>query len=270
MIYDKAIFDNISKVYYNNEIFSLGVNALLLNAIPSYLMEPLYEFLDTFRISGVFPYLLALVTATVCGAAIGIERTLRQKEAGIRTHIIVAMGSALIMIVSKYGFFDIVNMQGIEGNINLDGARLAAQVVTGISFLGAGIIVYKGTVKGLTTAAGVWTTAGIGLAAGAGMYGIAVYATLIILVVQIVIHRILPVENTSTTSLSMKLVDDPEAIENITHILKEHNFEIISNSIEKKNEKLNCLFVIKTKGHIKPDDIGMLFADNEYVISISV
>lgn len=233
-------------------------------------MDYLYGFLETFHISTVFPYVLALVTATICGAAIGIERTLRQKEAGIRTHIIVAMGSALIMVVSKYGFFDIVNMQGIEGNINLDGARLAAQVVTGISFLGAGIIVYKGTVKGLTTAAGVWTTAGIGLAAGAGMYGIAVYATLIILVVQIVIHRILPVENTSTTAISMKLVDSPEAVEHISEILKEHKFEIISTNIEKKNEKIVCLFVVKTRGHINPEDVSLLFTNDEFVLSISL
>ena len=244
---------------------------MLLFATPTYdIMEVLYTFLDSFKISSVFPYFIALVTATICGAAIGVERTLRQKEAGIRTHIIVAMGSALIMIVSKYGFFDIVNMQGIEGNINLDGARLAAQVVTGISFLGAGIIVYKGTVKGLTTAAGVWTTAGIGLAAGAGMYGIAVYATLIILVVQIVIHRILPVENTSTTAVSMKLVDNPEAIETISGIFKENNLEIISTSVEKKNEKLVCLFVVKSKGHINPDDVSALFTTNELVLSVSV
>ena len=89
---------------------------MLLNTTPTYdVMDVLYAFLDTFRISSVFPYFLALITATICGAAIGVERTLRQKEAGIRTHIIVAMGSARIMIVSKYGFFDIVNMQGIEG-----------------------------------------------------------------------------------------------------------------------------------------------------------
>ena len=244
---------------------------MLLDFSPNYeVIEVFYDFLDTFRISSVFPYFLALITAAVCGAAIGVERTLRQKEAGIRTHIIVAMGSALIMIVSKYGFFDIVNMQGIEGNINLDGARLAAQVVTGISFLGAGIIVYKGTVKGLTTAAGVWTTAGIGLAAGAGMYGIAVYATLIILGVQIVIHKILPVENTSTNSLSMKLVDNPEAIENITNILKENKYEILSSSVEKKNDKLVCLFVIKSKSHINPEDVNALFMNNEDVLSVSI
>ncbi len=241
------------------------------NATPIYeLTEVLKAFLESFKIESVAPYILALVTAAICGGAIGIERTLRQKEAGIRTHIIVAMGSALIMVVSKYGFFDIVNMTGVEGNINLDGARLAAQVVTGISFLGAGIIVYKGTVKGLTTAAGVWTTAGIGLAAGAGMYGIAVYATLIILIVQIVIHKILPVENMSTNAVTMKLIDNPEAVESVSAIFKEQKYEILSSSVEKKNDKLVCLFVVKARSHIEPDDISALFAANEYVISVSI
>lgn len=241
---------------------------MLLNITPSYdLMEVFETFISTFKLESFFPYLLGLVTAVVCGALIGVERTLRQKEAGIRTHIIVALGSALIMIVSKYGFFDIV---GLADHVNLDGSRLAAQVVTGISFLGAGIIVFKGTVKGLTTAAGVWTTAGIGLAAGAGMYGIAVYATLILLVVQIVIHKILPVENTSTTAVSMKLKDDPEAIESITKLFKENGYILISTSVEKKDSKYICLFTIRAKSHINPDDISKLFTGNEYVLSLSV
>ena len=241
---------------------------MLLNITPSYdLMEVFETFISTYKLESFFPYLLGLVTAVVCGALIGVERTLRQKEAGIRTHIIVALGSALIMIVSKYGFFDIV---GLADHVNLDGSRLAAQVVTGISFLGAGIIVFKGTVKGLTTAAGVWTTAGIGLAAGAGMYGIAVYATLILLVVQIVIHKILPVENTSTTAVSMKLKDDPEAIESITKLFKENGYILISTSVEKKDSKYICLFTIRAKSHINPDDISKLFTGNEYVLSLSV
>lgn len=241
---------------------------MLLNITPSYdLIEVLETFITTFKLESFFPYLLGLVTAVICGAAIGVERTFRQKEAGIRTHIIVALGSALIMIVSKYGFFDIV---GLADHVNLDGSRLAAQVVTGISFLGAGIIVYKGTVKGLTTAAGVWTTAGIGLAAGAGMYGIAVYATLILLIVQIVIHKLLPVENTSTTAVSMKLKDDPEAIESVTNLFKDNDYVIISSSVEKKNEKYVCLFTIRAKSHINPDDISKIFSGNEYVLSLSV
>jgi putative Mg2+ transporter-C (MgtC) family protein len=241
---------------------------MLLNITPSYEVSDVLEtFIETFKIGSVFPYFLAMVTAVICGALIGVERTLRQKEAGIRTHIIVCLGSALIMIVSKYGFFDIV---GFADHVNLDGARLAAQVVTGISFLGAGIIVYKGTVKGLTTAAGVWTTAGIGLAAGAGMYGIAVYATLILLIVQIVIHRFLPVENTSTNSVTMKLTDDSDSIEKVTNLFVKNGYEIISSSIEKKNEKYVCLYIIKAKSHISPEDITALFADKDYVLSVSI
>lgn len=241
---------------------------MLLTGAPVYKFAEVFEtFLDTFKLHSFLPYLLALITAVICGAAIGIERTLRQKEAGIRTHIIVALGSALIMIVSKYGFFDLMSF---SDSVKLDGARLAAQVVTGISFLGAGIIVYKGTVKGLTTAAGVWTTAGIGLASGAGMYGIAVYATVILLIVQIVIHKILPVENTSTTSVTMKLIDDADAVEVVSKIFKDNGYTIISNSVEKRHEKYACLFTIRAKSHINPDEITNLFSGNEYVISISV
>lgn len=241
---------------------------MLLNITPNYEVSEVFDtFIGTFKIGSVFPYFLAMVTAVICGALIGVERTLRQKEAGIRTHIIVCLGSALIMIVSKYGFFDLMSL---SDSVKLDGARLAAQVVTGISFLGAGIIVYKGTVKGLTTAAGVWTTAGIGLAAGAGMYGIAVYATLILLIVQIVIHRFLPVENTSTNSVTMKLTDDSDSIEKVTNIFVENGYEIISSSIEKKNEKYVCLYIIKAKSHISPEDITALFADKDYVLSVSI
>ncbi len=241
---------------------------MLLNTTPVYEASEVFtEFLNTFRLSSFLPYLLGLIVAVACGAAIGFERTIRQKEAGIRTHIIVALGSALIMIVSKYGFFDII---GLADHVNLDGARLAAQVVTGISFLGAGIIVYKGTVKGLTTAAGVWTTAGIGLAAGAGMYGIAVYSTLILLVVQIVIHRLLPVENTSTASISMKLTDDAESVETVTNLLKKNDYAILSTSVEKKNEKYVCLFTVRAKSHINPEEITNLFSGNEYVLSVSI
>ena len=86
-----------------------------------------------------------------------------------------------MMIVSKYGFFDLF----LYDNVKFDGSRLAANIITGVSFLGSGIIIYKGSIKGLTTAAGIWATAGIGLAIGAGMYGIGVYATIVLLLIQI-------------------------------------------------------------------------------------
>ena len=110
--------------------------------------------------------LLRIFVAMILGMLIGNERKNRNKSAGMRTHALVAFGSALMMVVSKYGFADTV--QG-------DGARLAAQVVSGVGFLGAGMIfVRHNLVSGLTTAAGVWTTAGIGLTIGAGMYFVGV------------------------------------------------------------------------------------------------
>lgn len=123
--------------------------------------------------------LLRLVIAGLCGALIGFERKSRLKEAGLRTHFVVAVGSALVMIVSKYGFMDLLEM---SQRISLDPSRIAAQVVSGIGFLGAGtIIVQRQSVRGLTTAAGLWSTAGIGLAIGAGMYVIGFGGTVLLL-----------------------------------------------------------------------------------------
>lgn len=125
-------------------------------------------------------YLIGVLVSVVLGFAIGFERKLRYKEAGIRTHTIVCVGSALIMVVSKYGFGD---------SIEADASRVAAQIVSGIGFLGAGIIVYRRhEIRGLTTAAGVWATAGVGMAAGAGLYVVAVGSTVILIAVQCLFH----------------------------------------------------------------------------------
>ena len=107
--------------------------------------------------------ILRLVIAGLMGGIIGLERESRAKEAGIRTHFIVALGSALFMIISQYAF-----------NGRFDAARVAAQVVSGIGFLGAGVIIFqKNVIRGVTTAAGLWVVAAIGLACGAGMYVVA-------------------------------------------------------------------------------------------------
>ena len=125
-------------------------------------------------------HLISVLAAVVLGFAIGYERKLRFKEAGIRTHTIVCAGSALIMVVSKYGFGD---------SAEADASRVAAQIVSGIGFLGAGIIIYrKHEIHGLTTAAGVWATSGVGMAAGAGLYIVAAGATVILIAVQCLFH----------------------------------------------------------------------------------
>lgn len=125
-----------------------------------------------------YDFMLRLLIAGAMGVCIGVEREYRAKEAGYRTHFLVALGSALLMIVSQYGFSDVL----AADLVRLDPSRIAAQVVSGIGFIGAGtIILQKQIVRGLTTAAGVWATSGIGLAIGAGMYGVGIAATVLVL-----------------------------------------------------------------------------------------
>jgi putative Mg2+ transporter-C (MgtC) family protein len=119
--------------------------------------------------------ILRLALALVLGAAIGFERERLARTAGLRTHALVSVGSALVIIVSTYGFRSVETRPGV----GLDPSRVAAQVVSGIGFLGAGtIIVANANVRGLTTAASIWAVAGIGLACGAGLYEAAGIATL--------------------------------------------------------------------------------------------
>lgn len=125
-------------------------------------------------------FLLRLVLASFLGGVIGLERQIRAKEAGVRTHILIGIGSAMFMIVSKYGFYDVIG----HDHIGLDPSRIAAQVVTGVGFLGAGnILIQKQTIRGLTTAADVWVTAAIGLVIGSGMYEVGIVGTIMSLIV---------------------------------------------------------------------------------------
>lgn len=118
-------------------------------------------------------HVLALSTALLFSTLIGLEREWNMKDAGLRTHSLVGVASALIMIVSKYGFYDILSDQ-----IVLDPARVAAQIVSGIGFIGGGLIfVHRDVVRGLTTAAAIWLTAAIGMSCGAGMISVAFYVT---------------------------------------------------------------------------------------------
>lgn len=123
-------------------------------------------------------FIWRIFIAAVLGGAIGLEREYREKAAGLRTHFLVALGSALFMILSAYGFEGAL----VSSEHRLDVSRIAAQVVTGIGFIGAGTIIFqKNAVRGLTTAAGVWVTAAIGLACGAGMYALSLASTLLVL-----------------------------------------------------------------------------------------
>ncbi len=130
---------------------------------------------------------LRIILSAVCGAIIGLERERRYKNAGLRTHVIVAISAAILMIVSKYGFIDIASIP--DARLTSDGGRIAAGVIQSIGFLGAGVIfVRKESIIGLTTAAGLWATVGIGMCFGCGMYILGISATLILVLVNILLR----------------------------------------------------------------------------------
>lgn len=180
------------------------------------------------------PWLLRLVVASLCGALIGYERAIQRKSAGVRTHIVVAFSSALFMIVSKYGFNDLIKISGME----FDASRIAAQVVSGISFIGAGtILVKKDQISGLTTAAGIWATAAIGMAIGSGLYFLGVLATALLFIIQMLFHD----DNLiNKIIMHIRFNIQIEAV-NKPHILETIQQELAANHVE--NVSVKILFV---------------------------
>ncbi len=168
------------------------------------------NFLNNITILQEAEFFIRIVVAGICGSFIGLERTRRFKEAGVRTHILVACASALMMIVSKYGFADLqLGDTFLAGTKGGDPSRIAAQVICGISFLGAGVIFKHGaSVRGLTTAAGIWATSGIGLAIGSGMYLEGIFVTLLVIFSQLIMHRItLGRDSVETVSVNATIKD---------------------------------------------------------------
>lgn len=188
--------------------------------------------------------LLRILLSVLCGYFIGHERTNQGKHAGVRTHSIVAVASCLMMIVSQYGFEDFfkdVAYSGVE--MRLDPSRVAAQIVSGIGFLGAGMIyVQKNTVTGLTTAAGIWATAGIGMAIGGGMYFIGIATTAVIVIVQLLMHKNSKLFHFQVEEVFTFVVEDsPENINILLDILAEH--EIYAQRIKYERNDGNLLTI---------------------------
>ena len=173
-------------------------------------------------------WLLRIICAAVVGGLIRFERHSHLKEAGIRTHAIVAMGAAVIMILSKYGFTDVK-----PG----DPARLAAQVVSGVGFLGAGIIfVRHNIIQGMATAAGIWTTSAIGLAFGAGMYEIGGITGLLVVLIQIFFQR-KATRDQLKTDMRLRMTVRPEgSVQEITGFLADKGYSVTGNRILRNEE----------------------------------
>jgi putative Mg2+ transporter-C (MgtC) family protein len=170
--------------------------------------------------------------ALLLSAAIGLEREIRQKDAGLRTHTLVGVGAALFMLISKYGFTDVLEARLAV----LDPSRVAAQIVSGVGFLGAGLIfVSRGSVRGLTTAASIWVVAAIGAAAGAGLVVLAALATGLYFVVALafpaITHR-LPLPAATVSALRVRYPDGRGLLRDVLREAAERGFAIDDVSTE--------------------------------------
>lgn len=189
-----------------------------------------------------------LSLALVLGGAIGIEREYRAKEAGFRTHFLVALGSALFCVVSQFGF-------GIDLK---DSSRVAAQVVSGIGFLGAGTIIFqKNVVRGLTTAAGLWVTAAIGLACGTGMYVAAAIATAMVLLGLEVINALIPQFGTTTIDLSFS-ASSIESVRRLIERARTDGMDVLSYEMKERRTSKGEFLEVEIHLRVKRGTIDKL------------
>ncbi len=184
---------------------------------------------------------LRLAVALFLGGMIGLEREYRSKDAGFRTHFLVAMGSALFCIVSQYGF-------GIDLK---DSSRVAAQVVSGIGFLGAGTIIFqRNMVRGLTTAAGLWVTAAIGLACGTGMFMAAAITTAMVLIGLEILNAFIPKTGTATVSLSFTSTSK-ESVQRAIAQIKNDCVEMSSYKLKDRRTSQGEIFEVSVEIKVK-------------------
>lgn len=198
-------------------------------------------------------FILRIFVAALLGGIIGLDREYRAKDAGFRTHFLVALGSSLFMVMSQYGFSDILT----SNNVSLDPSRIASQVVTGIGFIGAGTIIFqKQMVRGLTTAAGLWVTSAIGLACGSGMYIIASIATILSLICLEAFNTLL--KRFSARNVSVTFIAD----------CKEHAKEVMEK-MERKDIDIESYSMEKNRDHDYTVTITLRMRQHKYVTTLT-
>lgn len=190
----------------------------------------MYVFKDNMELEMLF----RMLSACLCGLAVGYERTRHQKSAGIRTYIIVAVGAAVFTMVSKYGFLDVLG----DGQ-KVDVSRVACNIVTGVGFLGAGTIFFRGNrIMGLATSAGIWTMAAIGMAIGNGMYIVAGVATGLLVLVQTTLQQ--PRWIRFGAKIPGKIIvcmdDKMKTLERLEQVLKEHKISISTSHMKRHKD----------------------------------
>ena len=197
-----------------------------------------------------------MILAAILGFSIGLERKFRAKEAGIKPHTVVAIGAAVMMVVSMYAF---------KG---ADTSRVAAQIVSGVGFLGAGIIVYrKYELHGLTTAAGIWATAGIGMACVGRLYVVAIGTTLLMIVLQCLFHSNIKIfkgrKHYSIMITFMHTAEEREIVKNLFEITRYHRLVI-----ERKDGYMYYHAVLYTNVEYSSAHLAKIMSDNPFIISI--
>ena len=212
-------------------------------------------------------HFIRLLFACLCGAAIGLERSIRRKDAGIKTHIILAMGAALFMMVSQFGFGDL----SLTPEYRADASRIASNIVTGVSFLCAGVIFVRGaSVKGLTTATGIWATAGVGMAAGAGLYVLTIFSTLLIILIQILLagpsakietHYAIDIELALPRTVSVN-----DAINSLSDIINSDPYAI---KLTKADEMNHYKISFNIRHTIKETSVLQQLSDAPFVTNVS-
>lgn len=235
----------------------------------------LSEFLPeiTLTLYDNLEFLIRILLAGVMGAVIGLERTKRQKEAGVRTHCIVALTSAVFMILSKYAFLDMLEITTAPGAKGADPSRIASQVVTGISFLGAGVIFRNGnlSITGLTTAAGLWATSAMGMALGAGLYWVSFFGTVVLVVFQVLFHRH-PVGNDTKImqEISIRMKDEPSLLEEFDQLVQRHSGQITESDIVREGEGICMKIIIRLEEQISHEEACAFMEMHRDVYRISV
>lgn len=197
-------------------------------------------------------FILRLAVAAALGGLIGLEREYRAKEAGFRTHFLVALGSALFMVLSMYGFDSMINQS--TQKLSYDPSRIASQVVPGIGFIGAGIIIFqKHVVKGLTTAAGLWVTSAIGLTCGAGMFILAAATTVLVLVGLEALHFVSSRFATRSILLTFNS-DKQETIQNVLLNMRKAGIDIDSYEMQKTTQPAGTSYQVSMEIKVKREE----------------
>lgn len=212
-------------------------------------------------------YLLQLLLAGICGFIIGGERQSKMKTAGVRTHVMVAIASALMMIISKYGFHDVIQIAGMS----CDPSRVAAGIITGIGILGGGLIFIskQGSVSGITTATGIWVTVGIGMAMGAGMYVLGFEATALALLAQLILNgKSVRFKDAWRGQIVMEMENDEQKINEMLGNLQQKHIEIAHMKYEYEDKKrCRIRLTVTIAPEYSREQINEMLCDEENIIS---